>query len=268
MSDSLLERILEPGGLRAVFQPIFEVGVKARAADAARLPIHAVECLVRGPAGTNVESPDVLFEYARRKRAEGTVDRACAAAVLQEAAHLPGEPRVCLNVHASTLARDHEFGVFIGDVASSRGVSIDRITFEIVEHTLPGDAPSFLNALAGLRAVGASITLDHVGSGHSNYRMMLECRPNYFKVDDHFVHGAHTDFAREAVLESVVRLASRLGGRVIALGVEDDADLVAATRAGIDLVQGRALCGAVELERIAPFLEGRPAPQASEPPPA
>jgi EAL domain-containing protein (putative c-di-GMP-specific phosphodiesterase class I) len=255
MSDSLLERVLEPGGLRALFQPIFEL-----AGDKRRL--HGLECVMHGPAGTNVENTDVLFEYARRKRAEGAVDRACVTAALREAARLPGEPRLSLNVHASTLARDHEFGVFLGDAASSRGISVDRITVEILEHTLPGDSSSFLNALEGLRAVGAEITLDHVGSGHSNYRMMLECRPHYFKIDGYFVRGAHGDCYREAVLESVIRLAGRLGGRVVAECVEDQHDLAVVRRVGIDLVQGNALSPALPAADVARLLAAEGPAQA------
>jgi EAL domain-containing protein (putative c-di-GMP-specific phosphodiesterase class I) len=59
----LLDAILEPGGLRVRVQPIVEVhGEEWR--------LHGVECLMRGPKGTNLESADILFEYVRRKREE------------------------------------------------------------------------------------------------------------------------------------------------------------------------------------------------------
>lgn len=247
MTDSLLDVVLEPGGLTTVFQPIFEI-------DGTQRRVYSLECLTRGPAGTNIESPEVLFEYARRKRAEGPVDRACVATALRAAAPLPGEPRLSINVHASTLARDHEFAVFLGDAASESGVSLDRIVVEIVEHVLPWDAPSFLNALEGLRAVGVRIALDDVGRGHSNYRMMLDCRPHYFKIDGYFVRGVHDDFYRRAVLESVAKLASQFGGRVIAEAVEDEQELATVTRLGIDLAQGHLLARAMPAASIVRLL--------------
>jgi EAL domain-containing protein (putative c-di-GMP-specific phosphodiesterase class I) len=201
--------------------------------------------LTRGPAGTNLERPEVLFEYARRKRAEGPVDRACVATALREAARLPGEPHLSINVHASTLARDHEFVVFFADAASSCGISLGRLTVEIVEHTLPWDRSCFLNALDGLRAVGVRIALDDVGLGNSNYRMMIDCRPQYFKIDGHFVHDVHLDFFRQVVLESVAKLALRFGGRVVAEAVEHESELATVARLGIDLVQGHLLGRAV-----------------------
>src|SRR6185369_8891608 len=97
---------------------------------------------------------------------------------------------------------------------------------------------AFRNALAGLRDIGARIALDDVGLGHSNFLMILECRPEYFKIDRYFVHGARSDFYRQAVLGSVVHLAKPFGARVVAEGVEDEDDLAAVRAAGIDLVQG------------------------------
>ena len=92
---TLLDTLLEPGRLSVVFQPIFEVG-------SGRLKLYSLECLIRGPKGTNAERPAVLFEYVRRKRAEGPIDRACVAAALDEAALLPGAMKFNVNVHAST----------------------------------------------------------------------------------------------------------------------------------------------------------------------
>jgi EAL domain-containing protein (putative c-di-GMP-specific phosphodiesterase class I) len=231
LSDTLLDHILEPGRLSAVFQPILEVGPYGTS-------VHAFECLTRGPAGTNLESPDVLFEYARRKHAEPSVDHACVQTALRAARQLPSTARLSVNVHASTLSRDHEFSVFLGDTAEVCGISLDRLIVEVVEHVSPWDRPSFLNTIEGLRAIGVAIALDDIGLGQSNYQMILDTRPDYFKIDGYFVRGCRSDFYRQAVLESVAGLAARFGARVVAESVEEESDLAMVTRLGIDLVQG------------------------------
>ena len=135
MSDSLLDDVLTPGRLSAVFQPILEIGPWGTS-------LHAFECLTRGPAGTNLESPDVLFEYARRKHAEAAVDHACVETALRASRSLPPESRLSLNVHASTLSRDHEFIVFIGDMVEVCGIGLDRLVIEVVEpHLSRGSGP-------------------------------------------------------------------------------------------------------------------------------
>jgi EAL domain-containing protein (putative c-di-GMP-specific phosphodiesterase class I) len=228
---TLMDRILGPGALTAAFQPVFDVAEH-------RPRLHYVEALIRGPQGTSVEAPEVLFEYARRKNRSAEVDAACVRAALFEARALPARARIGLNVHASTLALDPEFLNVVGDSASVNGIDPARLVIEIVEHAPPWDVAGFRNGLSGLRAIGARIALDDVGLGHSNYLMVLECRPDYFKVDRHFVHGAHDDFYRQAVLASVAQLARPFGARVVAEGVEALEDLRAAQAAGIDLIQG------------------------------
>src|SRR6185295_18002860 len=166
------------------------------------------------------------------------VDRACVSTVLRAARSFRDDVQLGINVHASTLAMDPEFLMFLGDAAATSGIAVERLVIEIVEHAPPWDVRAFRNALDGIRSIGARIALDDVGLGQSNYMMIVECRPHYFKIDRYFVHGALTDFYRQAVLASVAQLARPFGARVVAEGVESEADLAAARAVGIDLVQG------------------------------
>ena len=249
---TLADAILEPGALTARFQPVFHV-----AEGPPR--VHYLEALIRGPQGTSVETPEVLFEYARRKGCSAQVDAGCVRAALREARGLPADARIGLNVHASTLALDPEFLNVVGDAASENAIDPARLVIEIVEHAPPWDVTGFRNGLAGLRAIGARIALDDIGLGQSNYLMILECRPDYFKVDGHFVRGAHADFYRQAVLASVAQLARPFGARVVAEGVEAAEDLRAVQAAGIGLVQGWLLGAAQPASCFTPTaaMEGR-----------
>jgi EAL domain-containing protein (putative c-di-GMP-specific phosphodiesterase class I) len=234
---TLIDRVLEPGALTVSFQPVFE-------SHGGAMKTHYLEALVRGPRGTSVESPEVLFEYARRKNRSAEVDRACVQAAFAEARCLSPQTHIGVNLHASTLAVDPEFLNVLGDAASQHGINPARLVVEIVEHAPPWDVEGFRNGLAGLRAIGARIALDDIGLGHSNYMMILECRPDYFKIDRYFVRGARHDFYRQAVLASVAQLARPFGAQVVAEGVETMEDLEAARAAGIGLVQGWLLSAA------------------------
>jgi EAL domain-containing protein (putative c-di-GMP-specific phosphodiesterase class I) len=229
--STLLDAILEPGRLSVVFQPIFEVGLETPR-------LHGLECLIRGPRSTNAEQPLVLFEYVRRKRAEAVVDRACVATALSEAAQLPASPRVSVNVHASTLGRDAGFPAFFLDCGREAGIDPSRLVVEVVEHSPPLDVPSFRLALNNLREAGVAIALDDVGLGQSNYKMMLDVRPDIYKLDRYLVHEAWNDPYRQVILDSLARMVRRLEARAVAEGVETPQELVAVEAAGIDLVQG------------------------------
>jgi len=200
----------------------------------------ALECLARGPKGTNLEPAQILFEYVRRKRAESLVDRACIRAALDAAVSLPVKTQLCLNIHASTLGRDSQFAKFLSETAQNYSVPLSDLTLEIVEHTPYWNGRSFLATLDGLRASGVRIALDDFGIGLSNYSMVLDCRPDYIKIDRYLIKGCHRDIHRRMVIESIAQLAWKMGAGAIAEGVEDNADLEAVTRSGVYMVQGNA----------------------------
>jgi EAL domain-containing protein (putative c-di-GMP-specific phosphodiesterase class I) len=234
MNDgTVLEQLLAPGALHPLFQPIVDIGRGST--------LHALEVLMRGPQGTHFEHAGVLFEYVRRRHEEARVDRACFAAALEAAATLPGRPRISINVHASTLVKDKGFLPFLQEEAESAGVSPSRLIVELLEHTPFWDVRPLLQALSELRRLGVELALDDVGVGQSNYRMMVECRPHYFKLDRYFMVGAAQDGRRQAVIASLARLARTFEARAVAEGVETEGDLRLVSELGVDLVQGHFL---------------------------
>ena len=231
MSESALNRILQPGAITPVYQPLFRVnGTETR--------IEGVECLSRGPRGTNFESAEVLFEYVRLKREESLVDRACIAAAFRGASSLPATLRLGVNVHASTLGRDHGFISFLQATAAATGIALARITIEIVEHAPHWDNLSFQSSLEQLRQLGMSIALDDIGLGQSNFKMLLDVRPDFLKLDRYFVDGCAADAHRRAVISALRQLARDFRAEIVAEGVETAADSSTLQGLGIHLMQG------------------------------
>lgn len=260
--ESLLAHLLAPGSLRPVFQPIVEVN--------ASLPtIHGWEGLIRGPAGTNVEGADVLFDYVRRKHAEAPMDRRCVETILDAAAKsCVKETRVAVNVHASTLGRDSDFVNWMIGIASALRLDFRHVTVEVVEHAPACNSPLFHTALEKVRNAGAAVALDDVGLGQSNFRMILDVKPDIFKIDRHIASGCTADPHRQAVLESIVGLAGRFGGRVVAEGIETIDELRTIRELGVALVQGFLFSPprkTTELDPIASVAAWRSLLEASRP---
>ncbi|HTD23820.1 MAG TPA: EAL domain-containing protein [Terriglobales bacterium] len=228
-----LNAILAPGGLTVRFQPVIALNSNG----SGRPTLHALESLMRGPKGTNLETAGVLFEYVRLKHEENTVDRACVQTALEGASRLPGNFLISINIHASTLGRDPGFIPFLVSTAEEKGIPLSSLIIEIVEQK-PFWEPSLQKALIRLREHSISIALDDVGLGYSNYRMMLDCKPDYFKIDSYVVRGSHEDPYRRAVLGSIAQLASKFNAQVVAEGVEDTLDMESVAEAGIGLTQG------------------------------
>lgn len=228
------DEIFRPGTLRAAFQPIYRVTAEGR-------HLHAVEGLIRGPKETDLESPTVLFEYCRSRGEETLLDRICARQILEKAAEVVRSPlRVNVNVHASSLARDAGFVSFLADTVSELALPPSRVVLEIVEFVTTREArgPMFKKAVTSLRDAGFSIALDDVGVAQSNFQLFLDVRPDYFKLDSHFVRRADEDPYRRAILSALARLADDVDALAVAEGVERPSELAVVQSLGIPLVQG------------------------------
>lgn len=243
MRKSLLETILDPDQLSVRFQPIFRIGDGEN-------QLHSVEALIRGPKGTHFESALMLFDYVHRKREEKAVDHSCLAAICAEATKLPRDMRINVNVHAATLGQQRGFLESFRRRLHKHALSLDRFTIEIVEYAPNCDIPEILDTIASLRNAGVRIALDDVGLGQSNYRMMLDCYPEYFKLDSYFVHGLRNDPKRRAVVESVVAFGRSLHSAVVAEGVESAEDIALLSDLGVEFVQCNLLCPALSLAEL------------------
>lgn len=226
-----LDDLLAPGAIRIEYQPIVE-----RTDAGPRL--YLLEALARGPRGTTMERPDVLFEYARRKGVEAQLDLVCIGEALAAFAALPGEPHLSINVHSSTLACVPNFARKVVDCAASYGIAPRRLMLELVEHRNRWPAAPFHRTLAEVREAGIRVAIDDLGMGASNYCLFVDCRPDHLKIDRSIVAGCSSDPWRRAVLASVARLAHDVNATPIAEGVETAADLHAVEELGIRIVQG------------------------------
>jgi EAL domain-containing protein (putative c-di-GMP-specific phosphodiesterase class I) len=142
--------------------------------------------------------------------------------------------------------------------AAACEVSAERLTVEIVEFAPEWCEAAALTAnLKALRRLGVRLALDDLGQGHSNFQMVLDCRPDYLKLDRYFVAGLSQDRFRRGVLESVVVLARHFGARVIVEGVEKQADLRVSRLLGANLAQGYLFSPALSADglRASPFLQ-------------
>jgi EAL domain-containing protein (putative c-di-GMP-specific phosphodiesterase class I) len=244
MMRTLLDQLHKPGAIRVEFQPILDVHNN-------ETHLYALEALARGPAGTSLEKPDVLFEYARRKGEESRLDLLVIAEVFAATASLPFDPCVSINIHGSTLSNIDRFAEKFLSSAASHQIDPRRLMLEIVEHRSPWTMDTFRATLSTLREAGVRVAVDDLGIGASNFRMIVDCRPDHLKVDRYIVHGCSKDRFRSAVLESIVTLADAIDAAPIAEGVEDCEDLAVITALGIDLVQGWLYAPSMPAQAIA-----------------
>jgi len=115
------------------------------------------------------------------------------------------------------------------------------VVIELTEHTPTDDFQLLSNALHHYRDMGFSIALDDLGAGYSSLRLWSELRPEYVKIDRHFIDGIHRDPLKREFVGSILQIARASKAQVIAEGIELAEELAVLTEMGVDLVQGYLL---------------------------
>src|SRR6185369_7216375 len=93
-------------------------------------------------------------------------------------------------------------------------------------------------ALHELRAMGVQVALDDFGTGYSSLSYLRSFPVDTVKIDGSFIAQMQEDEKTAAVIEAIINVARVLGMKVLAEGVEQQAQLDRLHSLGCDFVQG------------------------------
>ncbi len=145
--------------------------------------------------------------------------------------------KLALNLAApELLAEDLE--PFLLNCLDLHGVPVDRVVVEVTETALVKDLDRAQRTLEHLRAAGACICLDDFGTGFSSLTWLKRFPITQIKIESSFVRGIGYDPRDEAIVQSVVELAAKLGQEIVAEGVENLEQLQRLRSLGVRQVQG------------------------------
>jgi diguanylate cyclase (GGDEF)-like protein len=86
--------------------------------------------------------------------------------------------------------------------------------------------------------MGFQIAIDDLGEGFSSLRLWSELRPDFVKIDRHFIQGINQDPVKLQFVRSIQEIAQNTGSQVIAEGIETQSELLLVRELGIDIGQG------------------------------
>ncbi|MHB0775362.1 bifunctional diguanylate cyclase/phosphodiesterase [Halomonas sp. WWR20] len=212
MQDAmLLESILREEKLTPLFQPIVDAGSQT---------IFGYEALIRGPSGSPLHSPLTLFDTAARTGHLVELDLLCRRLSIQRFMHLGLTGQLFLNVMPTSLTEsDFREGLTMSFL-DSVGMAPARVVIELTEHTPIHDYDLMRQAVAHYRSMGFRVALDDLGAGYSSLRHWAELRPDFVKIDRHFVNDIDHDPLKRQFLQSLLEVSRSLDCRVIAEGIE------------------------------------------------
>ena len=214
---------------RAEFEPVFQPIV-----DLENDAVIGYEGLTRFADGV---SPEVRFAEATTVGLGPELEAATLKASLIAAAPLPGEATLNLNVSPTLITARQPLQNLVRDAGRP-------IVLEVTEHAQIADYEAFRTSFALLRPK-MELAVDDAGAGFASLRHILELRPAFVKLDRSLIAGLEADEARQAMIVGLSHFARSVGCRLIAEGVETEAELEVLRTLAIRLAQG--------------FLLGRPA---------
>ena len=123
-------------------------------------------------------------------------------------------------------------------IARRLGLSMERICFEVVETERYPDVDFLGRILGEYRRQGAMVALDDLGAGHSSLTYLDALRPDVVKLDRELISGIDGDGPRQRLVGALIDYAHELDVRVVAEGIETEAELAVISDLGADLGQG------------------------------
>jgi len=155
------------------------------------------------------------------------------------------ELRMGVNVSGHQLI-EPGFASMILDGLAEHEVPAEHLVLELTESVLIDPRDEIDDVLRTLRDRGVSLALDDFGSGYSSLGYLRRYPIDVLKLDTTYTQALLTDPGTRIIAEGIITMASRLGLRVVAEGVETPDELELVRDLGITWAQG--------------YLLGRPAP--------
>ena len=238
-----LRRALADGGLEVHFQPITAIGSRR---------VVGAEALARWPHPVHGGVPP--SEFIPLAERAGLICELGAWVLRTACAEAAGWDGLCLAVNLSPeQVRRPGIVEQVAGILRDTGLPPSRLELEITEGSLLHETPQTLLTLTRLRAMGVSIALDDFGTGFSSLSYLRRYPFTKLKVDRSFVASMVADAATHAIVQAVVTLGRSLSMRVIAEGVETEAQYEMLSTMDCDEAQGYLLgrpCPALEFNRL------------------
>jgi EAL domain-containing protein (putative c-di-GMP-specific phosphodiesterase class I) len=234
-----LDEIIGRGGVVTLYQPILEL-------DTLRPLGH--EVFTRGPAGGPFEDAERLFALAERTGRLLELEKLCRTRALVSARlHLGPGTKLFLNTSARALVDPEVWGRGFIRQVDEQGFPHGDVVLEVSERLAGEERLTYRGMLHELKREGFGVAIEDMGSGYSTLQSLVELEPDYLKFEIGMARHIDRDPIRRSVLETLVELSGKIGARVIAAGIEAEAEVAALRGLGVPLGQGRHLAPPVML---------------------
>jgi EAL domain-containing protein (putative c-di-GMP-specific phosphodiesterase class I) len=213
MAQSLIEtEEIESIGselLEVHFQPI--VNLK----DGALL---GYECLSRGPKGTPLEDPEVLFREAMRRNLSFELERECQKRLLMELKGIPHGVSIFVNLEPH-LIQSGEF-VDLPLFLAIDHIDPGKVVIELTERHYSLDSKELKKNVNFIRSLGFKVALDDIQRSFADLNCIAHIVPDFMKINHHLTEKVATDSGTRDFINLLNKTAEKTFSFLIAEGIE------------------------------------------------
>ncbi len=230
-----LRRAVHNGEMRVYYQPVID-------AASGRAASHEALMRWQRPAH-GVLGPDEFLQVAEDTGlilplGEWVLGEACRWAVAQGAGG-PGAGALPVSVNLSGRQfNDPKLAELVARVLGSTGLAPQRLELEVAESVAMQQPDIALAVLRKLKGLGVRLALDDFGIGLSGVAHLGRVTVDLIKIDRSLIAAAPSDTGRHPVVPAIVGLGHALGLKVVAKGVETEAQKEMLLACGCDYLQG------------------------------
>jgi EAL domain-containing protein (putative c-di-GMP-specific phosphodiesterase class I) len=225
--ERLLE-IIQNRELWTAFQPIVELA-SGRSIG--------WEGLSRGPRGSELEPPVVLFGRAARYGVTEELERACRRQAFIDWRVFAQRGRLFLNTVPGTVRDTSFLGRGVLDYLGPELAPSD-VTLEITERQVIENLNLYREAMHSFTDLGFSFAIDDVGAGYSGLETVAVLKPAYLKIDIALVRDVHQKKVSQQVVKAILDMGEGLSASVIAEGIQTREEAQALQEIGVRWGQG------------------------------
>ena len=178
--------------------------------------------------------------------------RACSQVCAWQQDGNPGL-RLALNLAAREFNQP-DLPALVAQVLDDTGLAPNCLELELTERMVMSDVARAQATLSALRTLGVSVAVDDFGTGFSSLAQLKNYPLDVLKIDPSFVREISGQRNDNAIPDAIIALAHNLGMRVIAEGVETEAQCEFLARNMCDEIQGRLFAPALEASALRTML--------------
>jgi diguanylate cyclase (GGDEF)-like protein len=177
------------------------------------------------------------------------IREACTQAQKWVAAGVFTNCRMGINISGNNI-NFQRLGQEIITVLAETGLSPDNLEVELTERVMMNNTDEAIRMLLELKNMGISIAIDDFGTGYSALSHLQLFPLTTLKIDKSFVQNIATGGNGLSLLHSIIGIAKSFNLKVVAEGVETEAQLSVLGKMDCDDLQGYLLSRPITREKL------------------